>query len=106
MERLTAEEFAAADGTQDWRVLGWQAQTVFRTGDFATGLRLVNAVGELAERADHHPDVKLTYPLVELRLATHSTSSLTDKDVALAREISAAARELGVEADPGAAAEW
>lgn len=104
MEKLTAEQFASAEGLQDWRVVGWQACTVFRTGDFETGLRLVAEVGRLAEAADHHPDLNLRYPVLEVRLATHSESALTDKDVTLARQITAAAEELGVAADPDAVA--
>ncbi|GAA3820095.1 VOC family protein [Nocardioides panacisoli] len=106
MEKITAQQFSEAEGTEDWRVLWWQAFAVFRTKDFATGLRLVDEVGRLAEEADHHPDVNLRYPVLELRLATHSTMSLTDKDLDLARKISAAARELGVRADPGAIRTW
>ena len=106
MEQITAQQFSEAEGTEDWRVLWWQAFAVFRTKDFATGLRLVDEVGRLAEEADHHPDVNLRYPVLELRLATHSTMSLTDKDLDLARKISAAARELGVRADPGAIRTW
>lgn len=104
MDKLSAEQFAAAEGLQDWRVVGWQACTVFRTGDFATGLRLVDEIGRLAEEADHHPDLNLRYPLLEVRLATHSESALTDKDVTLARQVSAAAEALGVAADPDAVA--
>lgn len=100
MDKLTAEEFTRAEGLQDWRVVGGQACTVFRTGDFATGLRLVDEIGRLAEAADHHPDLNLRYPVLEVRLVTHSASSLTDKDVTLARQISAAAEGLGVAGDP------
>ncbi len=106
MEKVSAAEFSAAEGLQDWRVLWWQAFAVYRTGDFATGLRFVNEIGRLAEAADHHPDLNLRYPVLEIRLATHSTLSLTDKDVTLARQISAAAEELGIAADPAAVRTW
>jgi 4a-hydroxytetrahydrobiopterin dehydratase len=50
-EQISAERFSAAEGVGEWRVLGWHAFAVFRTGTFATGLALVNAIGELAEAA-------------------------------------------------------
>ncbi|ROS73520.1 VOC family protein [Cellulomonas sp. PhB143] len=100
--RVTAQQFHAAEGTADWRVLISTAHAVFRTGDFATGLALVGRIGELAEEAGHHPDVDLTYPAVVVRLTTHDAGGLTGRDVALARRISEAARELGVDADPTA----
>jgi 4a-hydroxytetrahydrobiopterin dehydratase len=104
-EKVSAEQFSETEGLDDWRVLGWQAHAVFRTGSFAKGLALVNEIGRFAEEADHHPDVNLRYPVVEVRLATHATSSLTTADVELAQQISAAARNLGIPGDPDAVAD-
>ena len=105
-QQITAAEFSAAEGVDDWRVLWWQAFALFRTKSFATGLALVNGIGRLAEEANHHPDVNLRYGVLEIRLATHDTMSLTTADLDLARGISRAARALGVEADPGAVRTW
>ena len=98
---ITAEEFTAAEGVQDWHVLGsGEVGTVFKTGSFARGVDLVVRIGALADAANHHPDVVLRYPSVEVRLSTHEIDGLSERDVALAREISAAAQELGIEAQP------
>jgi 4a-hydroxytetrahydrobiopterin dehydratase len=105
-EVVSAAQFSAEEGLQDWRVLWWQAFGLFRTGDFATGLRLVNEIGRLAEAADHHPDLNFRYGVLEVRLATHDTMSLTTADVELCRAISAAAADLGVAADPAAIRTW
>ena len=101
-EQVTGEQFNQAEGLDEWRVLGWQAYALFRTGSFVKGLELANEIGRLAEEADHHPDLNLRYPLLEIRLATHATRSLTTADVELAQRISAAARNLGIPADPAA----
>lgn len=101
-ERITPREFHAADGVEDWRVLFSGACAQFRTGSFATGARLVAAIAELADAADHHPDVDLRYAGVTVRLVTHEVDGLSERDVDLARQISAAARGLGVPADPAA----
>jgi 4a-hydroxytetrahydrobiopterin dehydratase len=77
------------------------ANAYFRTGSFATGVALVDAIGTLADTANHHPDVDLRYAAVTVRLLTHEVNGLSDRDIALARQISAAARELGVPAEPG-----
>jgi 4a-hydroxytetrahydrobiopterin dehydratase len=50
-------------------------------------LLFVNAVGHLAEAADHHPDIDIRWNTVTLRLTTHSEHALTDKDWALAEQI-------------------
>jgi 4a-hydroxytetrahydrobiopterin dehydratase len=102
VQAITADEFSAADGVADWRVLeSGQVGTVFRTGSFDKGVDLVVRIGALADAANHHPDVDLRYPMVTVRLSTHEVDGLSERDVALAREISAAAAELGLEADPG-----
>jgi 4a-hydroxytetrahydrobiopterin dehydratase len=96
---LSFAEVEAA-GLADWRQLFSALHTRFRTGDFATGLALVNAIGALAEQANHHPDLDLRYPHVNVALMSHDASGVTSRDVALARAISAAAADLGVVADP------
>lgn len=102
-DRISAEQFRAADGVDDWRVgAGNKAAACFQTGSFATGLALVNEIGRLAEAADHHPDVDLRYPAVTVFLTSHDVQGLSERDVALARQISAAARQLGIASDPSA----
>jgi 4a-hydroxytetrahydrobiopterin dehydratase len=83
----------------DWRVVRDNASTHFRTRSFAAGVALIDAIGKLADAANHHPDVDLRYHGVTVRLKTHSEGGLTERDVALARHISDAARELGVPVD-------
>ena len=83
----------------DWRVVRDAASTHFRTGSFAAGVALVDAIGTLADAANHHPDVDLRYHGVTVRLKTHSAGGLTERDVALAGQITDAARELGVPVD-------
>ena len=56
--------------------------------DFKTALAFVNKVGELAESANHHPDINFGYDYVDITLCTHSADGLTDKDFALAKKIS------------------
>ncbi len=100
--RITPRQFLEADGVEDWRVLFEGACTHFRTGSFSAGVALMDAIGDLAETANHHPDVDVRYASLTVHLVTHSVGGLSERDVQLARRISAAARELGVPADPTA----
>jgi 4a-hydroxytetrahydrobiopterin dehydratase len=100
--RITAAQFHEHDGVDDWRVLFGGAHAHFRTGSFATGVTLLDAIGELADAANHHPDVDLRYGGVSVRLVSHDVGGLSDRDVRLARQISDAARELDIPADPTA----
>ena len=100
--RIRPRQFHEAAGTGDWRVLFAGACAYFRTGSFAKGVALVDAIGALADAADHHPELDLRYPGVTVRLTTHELGGLSERDIELARQISAAARELNVPADPAA----
>ena len=100
--RISPREFHEAGGVDDWRVVFGGAYAYFRTGSFRVGVALVSAIGDLADAANHHPDVDLRYPGLSVRLVTHEVGGLSPRDVELARQISAAARDLGVEADPSA----
>lgn len=86
-------------GLADWRQLLGRLKARFRTGDFATGLALVNRIGELAEAANHHPDVQLTYPDVIVTLTSHDAGGITDRDVDLARRISEVVAAKGIASD-------
>jgi 4a-hydroxytetrahydrobiopterin dehydratase len=99
-EPISPERFHASEGVDDWRVLGAGAYARFRTGSFSKGVELVEAIGTLADAMDHHPDVDLRYASVVVRLFTHDVRGLTERDVELARRISAAAWESGIPADP------
>jgi 4a-hydroxytetrahydrobiopterin dehydratase len=103
---ITPKQFHDAAGVDDWRVLWSVAFAVFRTGDFATGLRLVDQIGRLAEEAGHHPDLNVRSEVVEVRLVTKEQWSLTELDLSLARQISAAAEALGVSAAPDRTRTW
>jgi len=98
--QITAAQFHESDGVDDWRVLFGGAHAHFRTGSFATGVALVDAIGELADAMNHHPDVDLRYGGVTVRLVSHDVGGLSDRDVRLARQISEAARELDIPTDP------
>ena len=102
IERITPRQFQESDGVDDWREVGIGACACFRTGSFAKGVALVDEIGRLADALDHHPDIDLKYNTVTVRLVTHDILGLSDLDTRLARQISAAARTLEVQADPTA----
>ena len=94
-ETVTPKQFHEVD----WRVVRNDACTHVRTGSFAAGLALVDAIGKLADAANHHPDVDLRSDDVTVRLRSGSDGRLSERDVALARQISAAASELDLPID-------
>ena len=104
-ERITPKQFQEAEGVEDWRVLGGDGATAyFRSGSFATSARLVQAIGELSGVDDHRPAIDVRHDGVTVRMITFTKdyAGMTQGHVELARGISAAARKLGLSADPSA----
>jgi 4a-hydroxytetrahydrobiopterin dehydratase len=79
---------ALADGLS-WERDGRELVKVHTESDFAGALDFVNRVGELAEQANHHPDIEIRWNTVTLRLSTHSAGGITHADLELARQIDA-----------------
>jgi len=59
----------------------------FVFANFAQAMRFVNRVARLAEAANHHPDITISYNRVKLALTTHDEGGLTMKDFRLAGRI-------------------
>jgi 4a-hydroxytetrahydrobiopterin dehydratase len=102
IEWISPRQFHEAAGTQDWRAVGEGACAYFRTGSFEGGARLVQRISELAGLGDHHPDADLRHHGLTVRLITITPDcyGLSQHDVELARQISAAAHDLDAAADP------
>jgi 4a-hydroxytetrahydrobiopterin dehydratase len=65
---------------------GWLRRK-YRTEGWKGTLMVVNTVGHLAEAAWHHPDLTVSYAFVIVKLKTHSSKGVTDRDFALAKKI-------------------
>jgi 4a-hydroxytetrahydrobiopterin dehydratase len=88
MAKLTSQQIAAAlQELSGWTQSGDAIRREFQFEDFVQSMTFVNSVAELAEDAEHHPDIDIRYNKVLLVLSTHSSGGLTGKDVALARQI-------------------
>jgi 4a-hydroxytetrahydrobiopterin dehydratase len=102
-EHLIMRAFHADGRTRDWRVVGDGATAVFRTGSFAVGARLIQAIAAaVGDAGPHHPDVDLQHDTVTVRLITETPgyTGMTADDLELAVRISDLARALGLAADP------
>ena len=54
---------------------------------FTPGVRLVNAIADLAESEGHHPDLHLSYGSLRIDLWTHAAGGLTENDFVLAAKM-------------------
>jgi 4a-hydroxytetrahydrobiopterin dehydratase len=87
MDRLDDDSVRAGLAGLGWERHGDALVKVVTKGDFAQAMAFVNAVAELAEAANHHPDIAISWNKVTLTLSTHDAGGITQKDLDLARQI-------------------
>lgn len=80
------DEVAAAS-LKGWHRLNGALRRSVHFDTFLDGIDAVRRVAEVAERCDHHPDIDIRWRTVTFALVTHSEGGITEKDLALAREI-------------------
>jgi 4a-hydroxytetrahydrobiopterin dehydratase len=88
MAKLTSEEIATKLKT----LAGWEYKDDaiskrFQFKSFMDGIHFTGKVAEIAEAADHHPDILVNYTRVTFTCSTHDQGGVTEKDFALANEI-------------------
>jgi 4a-hydroxytetrahydrobiopterin dehydratase len=77
------------DETPGWRREGAAIVKSVTRDDFRAAMEFVNALAEVAEEHNHHPDITIVWNRVTLTLSTHSAGGLTSKDFHLARLLNA-----------------
>ncbi len=89
MASLTHDEVMTKLGS----LPGWELQEnalvkTFKVPSFSHGVVLMGAVAQVAEAADHHPDLNLHgYNQLTVTLSTHSEGGVTMQDIHLAEQI-------------------
>ena len=85
---LSAKEIKEAiKDLPEWDVEGKSIVRVFEFDDFEQAIDFVNGVAELAQDADHHPDMDIRYNKVRVILSTHSKGGITESDFDLAERL-------------------
>jgi len=85
---------ALRDAGSPWARDGDQIKVEFQFKAFMDAIAFVQRVADVAERLNHHPDIDVRYTTVRLVVSTHDAGGLTELDLALAADASAAAAAL------------
>jgi len=92
MGMLDQDEIRRRMGLLDgWLYTEQGIQKRFELGSFASVMNLVKRVADLAEEADHHPEILIQFDQVTFTLTTHQAAGVTEKDFELAQRIEAIA---------------
>lgn len=91
-ELLSEEDIASRLEDNNWRREGDEIIREWQFQDFAEAMSFANRVAEVAEEANHHPDILVHgWNKVRLSLSNHSAGGLTEADFDMAGRIDAAA---------------
>jgi 4a-hydroxytetrahydrobiopterin dehydratase len=87
-EKMERNELSAAlAGLPGWAMEQGEIVRTFQFPDFVGSMAFVNRVAELAEQAQHHPDIDIRYNRVRIALVTHDAGGITQKDIQLAVQV-------------------
>jgi 4a-hydroxytetrahydrobiopterin dehydratase len=88
MDAMEPAAVSEAIAGSDWTLEDGRIVKHVERKDFKAALAYVNAVGEKAEEANHHPDIRIHgWNKVTLTLYTHTVGGVTEKDVEMARTL-------------------
>jgi len=83
-DHQVAEEMAVFPG---WCIENGQLTKTFEFGSYKDGVVFASAIGFVADKLDHHPDITITYRKVKIAVNTHSVDGISPYDFELARRI-------------------
>jgi 4a-hydroxytetrahydrobiopterin dehydratase len=94
MAKLSADEIAQKlKSLPGWEYKDNAIVKMFRFKEFLHGIEFVQKVAEIAEAADHHPDIHINYTRVTFVCSTHDAGGVTEKDFKLAENIEIAFKD-------------
>ena len=71
----------------EWELNEDSISRSFEFDEYQFAIDFVNTIAEIAEEAQHHPDISINYTNVTLVLTTHSKEGLTESDFEVALRI-------------------
>jgi len=85
---LNEDEIASRLRRLTWEREGDEITREWRLADFGEAIAFVNRVAEVAEEANHHPDIFIHgWNKVKLSLTNHSAGGLTEVDLTMAARL-------------------
>ena len=77
-----------AEYPDGWQEVDGALERRFRFADFREAIAFVNRLADLAEEANHHPDIAIHWNRVIVRWWTHVKQAITERDIEMARRTS------------------
>ncbi|NLC58668.1 MAG: 4a-hydroxytetrahydrobiopterin dehydratase [Armatimonadetes bacterium] len=88
MALLTPEEIRARlTALPDWHLAADGIRKTYSFPDFRKAINFVNAVADIAEARQHHPEIAIRYNKVTLTSLSHDVGQVTERDLELAEQL-------------------
>lgn len=85
LPEVEVQQFIAAH--PGWAIQDNALVRTYEAPTFLKGIALVEQIAQVAEKADHHPDIDIRWRRVTIRLITHDAGNrVTALDLQLAKE--------------------
>ncbi len=95
METLSDQEIEGALAElPGWEFDGEAITKTYALPSFRDAIEFINDIADVAEEANHHPDLEIYYDEVVVSLRTHSLDAVTDNDVRMAAEVESLVTEV------------
>src|SRR5690625_6025959 len=94
-EKLDPQE-ASRQLPPPWQIVDGKPSAQWKTDSFKLGAEFVMRRAGVADEMNHHPDVLVTYPSVEVTTISHDVDGITERDLALAEKVCMLVGEMGL----------
>ena len=84
MADLLSDDEVRSKLPDGWERDGDEVVRTYEFDDYLSGISFATQVGEVAEEEFHHPEIRIRYKEVEVRLTSHEEGGITGQDVRLA----------------------
>lgn len=87
MAELLSDDEIRSQLPDGWDRDGDEITRTYTFEDYLSGISFTTQVGEVAEEEFHHPEIRISYKEVEVRLTSHEEGGITGKDIDLAERL-------------------
>ncbi|PSQ47498.1 4a-hydroxytetrahydrobiopterin dehydratase [Halobacteriales archaeon SW_12_67_38] len=84
MAETLSEDEISENAPTDWKHEGNEIVRVYEFEEYLNGVSFATEVAELADEAFHHPEIRVRFDEVEVRLTSHEAGGVTDQDIEMA----------------------
>ena len=76
---ISPDEIRKSLSASDWEYSNGHISKSYKFETYMDGIEFVRKIADLAERSNHHPDIKIRWCTVEISITSHEMSGVTTK---------------------------